>query len=264
MTTNDLRVGELLRHRGGVSYYSSHPICRGLSVAIKRFPSSGPPSRPYVLVHGIGVSSRYFHRLAAELAKSGEVFLIDLAGYGSAPDPHRDVSIQLHADVLGSFLDAASIENPVLVGHSMGTQVVSQLAFDTPQVSDRLVLIAPTVNPPDRRFSTEAKALLRDITMESMRSTLIIGTDYFVRCGIPYFRAQLKHLLSDHMEDRLPSITARTLVLRGDCDPIVPRSWARTVAALLPRGSYAEVTGPHVVMHSNPTHIASLILKHAS
>lgn len=260
---NDLRVGERLRHRGEVSYYSSRPLYDDLAVVIKRFPGSGVSvARPFVLVHGIGVSSRYFHPLAEQLAKSGEVFLIDLAGYGSAPDPKRDVSIQLHAEVLGTFLQRAGIENPVLVGHSMGTQVVSQLAFDSPGVSNRLVLIAPTVNPPDRRLSTEVNALLRDITRESMRSNLIIATDYLVRCGIPYFLAQLKHLLSDRIEDRLPSIEARTLVLRGDSDPIVPRAWAKTVAELLPHGTYAEVTGPHVVMHSDPVRIASLIVKH--
>jgi pimeloyl-ACP methyl ester carboxylesterase len=262
---NDVRVGERRRKRGGATYYSSRPLYDDLAVVIKRFPGSSPviSARPFVLVHGIGVSSRYFHPLAEQLAKSGEVFLIDLAGYGSAPDPKRDVPIQLHADVLGTFLRRAGIENPVLVGHSMGTQVVSQLAVDSPRVSDRLVLIAPTVNPPDRRFSTEAKALLRDITMESMRSNLIIATDYLVRCGIPYFFAQLKHLLSDRIEDRLPSIEARTLVLRGDADPIVPRSWAETVAELLPHGTYAEVSGPHVVMHSDPVRIAALIVKHS-
>ncbi len=265
MTVNDLRGGERLRKRGGVPYYSSRPLYDDLAVVIKRFPGSSTAvsSRPFVLVHGIGVSSRYFHPLAIELAKCGEVFLIDLAGYGSAPNPKRDVSIQLHADVLGTFLRRAGIDNPVLVGHSMGAQVVSQLAFDSPGVSDRLVLIAPTVNPTDRRLSTEAKALLRDITMESMRSNLIIATDYFVRCGIPYFLAQLKHLLGDRIEDRLPSIEARTLVLRGDTDPIVPRSWAETVAELLPHGTFAEVTGPHVVMHSDPVRIAALIVKHA-
>ncbi|MHC5795924.1 alpha/beta fold hydrolase [Lacisediminihabitans sp. FW035] len=263
---NDLRVGERLRRRGGVSYYSSRPLYDDLAVVIKRFPGSAATdvSRPFVLVHGIGVSSRYFHPLAEQLAKSGEVYLIDLAGYGAAPDPKRDVSIKLHADVLGTFLHRAGIENPVLVGHSMGTQVVSQLVFDSPRASDRLVLIAPTVNPPDRRFSTEAMALLRDITRESMRSNLIIATDYLVRCGIPYFLAQLKHLLSDRMEDRLPAIEARTLVLRGDSDPIVPRSWAETVAELLPNATYAEVTGPHVVMHSDPVRIAALIVKHSA
>jgi pimeloyl-ACP methyl ester carboxylesterase len=180
---NDLRVGERVQHRGGVTYYSSRPLIHDLAVVITRFPGSvaSVTSRPFVLVHGIGVSSRYFPPLGEQLAISGEVFLIDLAGYGSAPDPKRDVSIQLHSQVLGTFLQRAGIENPVLVGRSMGTQVVSQLAFDALEVSDRLVFIAPTVNPPVRRFSTEAKALLRDITMESMRCNLIISTDYPVR-----------------------------------------------------------------------------------
>jgi len=185
VTTNDLRVGERMQHRGGVTYYSSRSLYDDLAVVIERFPGRAATSRCFVLVHGIGVSSRYFHPLATELANSGEVFLIDLAGYGAVPNPKRDVPIQLHADVLGNLLQRAGVENPVLVGHSMGTQVVSQLASDAPQSSDRLVLIAPTVNPPDRRFSTEG---------------------------------------------RLTSIEARTLVPRGDSDPISPRSWAETVA----------------------------------
>lgn len=253
-----------MQHRGGVTYYSSRSLYDDLALVIKRFPGRAATSRCFVLVHGIGVSSRYFHPLATELAKSGEVFLIDLAGYGAVPDPKRDVPIQLHADVLGNLLQRAGVENPVLVGHSMGTQVVSQLASDAPQASDRLVLIAPTVSSPDRRFSTQAKALLRDITRESTRSNLIIVTDYLVRCGIPYFFAQLTHLLADRIEGRLPSIEVRTLVLRGDSDPIVPRSWAETVAELLPSGVHAEVTGPHVVMHSDPVCIASLVVKHSA
>ena len=202
MTTNDLRVGERMRHRGRVSYQFSRPICGGLAVAIQPFPGSTAlaTSRPFVFVHGVGVSSRYVHSRAGELAKSGGVSLIDLAGHGSAPDPQRDVSSPLHANVVGSFLHAASIVNPMLVGHSIGTPVVTQLASHSPEISDRLVLIAPTLTPPERRFSRVAQALLPDITMESMGSHLIIGTDYLVRCGIPYFFAQsrLASLIPKH------------------------------------------------------------------
>ena len=202
MTTNDLRVGERMRHRGRVSYHSSRPICGGLAVAIQPFPGSTAlaTSRPFGFVRGVGVSSRYFHPRAGELAKSGGVSLIDLAGHGSAPDPQRDVSSPLHANVVGSFLHAASIVNPMLVAHSIGTPVVTQLASHSPEISDRLVLIAPTLTPPERRFSTVAQALLREITMESMGSPLIIGTDYFVHCGIPYFFAQLRlaSLIPEH------------------------------------------------------------------
>ena len=202
MTTNDLRVAERMRHRGRVSYHFSRPIRGGIAVAIKPFPGSTAlaTSRPFVSVHGVGVSSRYVHSRAGELVKSGGVSLIDLAGHGSAPDPQRDVSSPRHANVVGSFLHAVSIVNPMLAGHSIGTPVVTQLASHSPEISDRLVLIAPTVNPPERRSSTVAQALLPDIRMESMRSHLIIGTDYFVRCGIPssFAQSRLASLIPKH------------------------------------------------------------------
>jgi pimeloyl-ACP methyl ester carboxylesterase len=260
------RDGERTRRRRGVTYYASRPLFDDVAVVIKRFPGSaeGAVGRSFVLVHGIGVSSRYFHPVAERLAQSGEVFLIDLAGYGSAPNPRRDVSIALHAGVLRTFLARAGIVNPVLVGHSMGTQVVTKLACDAPQVSDRLVLIAPTVNPPDRRFSTEAINLMRDMAHESMRANLIVASDYLFRCGIPYFAAQMRHLLADRIESRLPAIEVPTLVMRGDTDPIVPRDWCETVTELLPAGTFTEVIGPHIVMHSDPVRVAALIVAHAA
>ncbi len=69
-------------------------IVLGFRVAIKVFrspggnagrtPSAAPrDARPaFVLVHGIGVSSRYFHPVAAFLAEHGTVYAIDLPGYG--------------------------------------------------------------------------------------------------------------------------------------------------------------------------------------
>jgi pimeloyl-ACP methyl ester carboxylesterase len=235
-------------------------------VTIRRFPRAETidMARPFVLVHGIGVSSRYFHPLAEVLAKFGEVFLIDLAGYGSAPNPKRDVSIALHAKVLGTFLDRAGIVNPVLVGHSMGCQVVTQLAVDRPELSDRLVLIGPTVYPPDRNLHTEALHLLKDMLGEPPRVNLIIMWDYLVRCGIPYYLSQVKHLLGDRMEDRLPRIEARTLVLRGRSDAIVPPAWCEAIAELVPLGTFDDVEGPHVVMFSDPVGTAERIVRHSA
>src|ERR1700760_3021969 len=110
---------------GEAQYFTSRVLYDDLAVVTRRFPPvEGAPSegRPFVLVHGIGVSSRYFHPSAAQLAKYGTAYLVDLPGYGSAPNPHRDVSIANHADVLAKRLEAAGIDDPILVGHSMGTQ----------------------------------------------------------------------------------------------------------------------------------------------
>jgi pimeloyl-ACP methyl ester carboxylesterase len=255
--------GKSARTRRGVTFYASTHHFDGVAIHAKRFPGAVAGGPTFVLVHGIGVSSRYFHPVSAELAQRGEVYVVDLPGYGSAPNPRRDVSIADHAGVLGRFIDEVGLDHPVLVGHSMGTQVVSRLAVDQPELSDRVVLMAPTIYPPERQLWRQSLHLLHDIAMELPWVNAIVVTDYFFRCGVPYFFAQSKHLLGDRIEDRLPSLRAKTLVLRGDHDPIVPRGWAEQVAALVPDGRYAEVEGPHIVMWSDPKGTAALILEHA-
>jgi pimeloyl-ACP methyl ester carboxylesterase len=251
-------------HEGDAEFFTRRILYDDLAVVIRRFPAAhGAPTggRPLVLVHGIGVSSRYFHPLAAQLAHHAPVFLVDLPGYGSAPDPHRDVSIVDHAGVLAKFLKADGIDAPVLVGHSMGTQVVTQLALDYPEMTNSLVLLAPTMDPEARTLWRAGARLLRDIlTCEKPKVNAIVSIDYFFRCGVPYFLKQTKPLFSDRIEDRLPLLNVHALVLRGDRDCVSPGPWSRTVAALLRDGRYHEVKGPHVIMYTDPKKIAALIV----
>lgn len=237
-----------------------------LAIVLHRFPArpGAAGGRPIVLVHGLGTSSRYFYPVAAELAKHSPVYVVDLPGYGAAPNPRRDVRIADHADVLARFLEAERIENPVVVGHSMGTQVVTRLAFDHPEVTNRLVLIAPTMDPVARTFRAAAARMLRDVVREPVRSSAIVAVDYFIRCGIPYFVRQLPHLFGDHMEDRLPQLAASVLVIRGDKDCVSPEAWSREVARLCRNASYAVVRGPHVIMYTDPVRTAELIVAHAN
>lgn len=255
------------RFEGDASYFTRRVLFDDLAVVIRRFPLvEGAPTdgRPFVLVHGIGVSSRYFHPSAAQLAKYGTVYLVDLPGFGSAPDPRRDVSIVDHAGVLARFLSLEGIESPVLVGHSMGTQVVTQLALDYPDTTDKVVLLAPTMDPAARGFWRATGRLMRDIlTREPPQVNAIVSIDYFFRCGIPYFLKQTRHLLADRIEDRLPLLAVKALVIRGDRDCICPPEWSRRVAELLRDGSYAEVAGPHVIMFTDPPRVAALIANHA-
>lgn len=255
--------GYRARKTRGVSFFTSRQQYDDLDVVVRRYPSSATAGPVFVLVHGIGVSSRYFQPAAAELAKTGNVYLVDLPGYGSSPSPRRDVSIADHAAVLAKVLRESELVNPVIVGHSMGTQVVSRLAVDFPDVSDRIVLMAPTMYPEFRSPGIAVAKLLSDIWREPLRVKLIAAADYVVRCGIPYFLKQLPHLLGDRIEERLGAIRARTLVMRGDSDVIVPVEWSRRVAGLAPRGSFVEVTGPHVVMFTDPVSVAAAIARHA-
>jgi pimeloyl-ACP methyl ester carboxylesterase len=246
-----------IRRVRGRQYFTSRQQHDDLTIVVERFP--GPEqvaSRTYVLVHGIGVSSRYFHPLAAELSRTGRVFLVDLPGYGAAPDPRRDVTLADHAAVLAGFLRQVDLRAPVLVGHSMGTQVVSVLAAAHPDVTDTVVMLAPTMVPSARKPWTATGHLLHDATREPFRVWWISVVDYVVRCGLPYLVRQMPHMLRDRLEDRVPSHGARTLVINGDRDPIVPSEWAEELSRAHPHGEFRQVRGPHVIMHTDPEMIA--------
>lgn len=254
-----------VRHSRGATFYTSRRAFDDLTVVVKRFPRIAEGDGPaFVLVHGIGVSSRYYHPAAAELAKVGRVFLVDLPGYGAAPDPRRDVSIADHAAVLASVLADSGLENPVLVGHSMGAQVVSRLAVDSPGLTDRIVLMAPTMPPDERRVGRAAWLLVADGIRNPVRANLIVAWDYFVRCGMPYFFRQLPHLFGDRIEERLAGIRASTLVLTGDHDLVVPEPWARSVADGIAGARFGLVKGPHLIMFSDPEGVARQIVEHAA
>ena len=246
----------------GELFYTSRQEHQKLTIFVERFPGSGGPgARTFVLVHGIGVSSRYFRPLAAELAKHGRVYLIDLPGYGAAPDPRRDVTIADHADVLAGFLAQLRIDDPVIVGHSWGAQVVSMLAERHPGIPRTVVMLSPTLEPSARTPWKAIGHLLHDATRERPAVFWIAVTDYLVRCGLRYLLKQMPHMLADRPEDRVPTHRAHTLVVNGDRDPIVSTPWARALADAHPDGEFHEVHGPHVIMHTEPTRIAEHITR---
>jgi pimeloyl-ACP methyl ester carboxylesterase len=250
----------------GATFFTSRQHYDDLTIVVKRFPPRHEPheaDRVFVLVHGIGVSSRYFQPLAAELAYRGRVYLVDLPGYGAAPDPRREVGIDDHAAVLAAFLRRTSIENPVLVGHSWGSQVVSALALEHPDVSDRIVLMAPTLEPGSRTFWAATRDLLHDALREPPVVFGIAVTDYLLRCGVPYLFRQVPHMLRDAIETRLGELRARVLVVNGDRDPIVSPRWAEYLSTLGPSFEFREVHGPHVIMHTDPVMIAEHITEFA-
>ena len=253
------------RYRGS-KFFTHRSVFDGLAVVVTRYPArrtAPAEGRSYVLVHGIGMSSRYYRPLAIELARFGEVYVVDLPGYGASSNPRRSVNVGDHAAALASAIEDIGLVNPVIVGHSMGTQVVSRLAVDHPDITDRIVLIAPTMDPKSRSLLTASARLALDTLREPVRTNAVVLTDYFVRCGLPYYLRQLPLLFVDHMEDRLPRITARTLVIRGDRDRVSPEDWTRRVADLIPDSTFVTVAGPHVVMYTDTVSLAARLAEHA-
>ncbi len=252
------------RHVGKVYYFTSRFGHGDASMVVYRFGLVGDRSGPdFVLVHGIGVSARSYGPTAAELAKYGDVYLVDLPGYGRSPRPDGDLSIVGHAQVLSDFLAERQLDHPVVVGHSMGTQVVVQLAANWPDQVDHIALIAPVVVPDARSLLKVAGRLVRDGLREPPMVSVIAFQDYLFRAGVPYMAQQLPHVLNERMEDAAASVSAKTLVICGTDDPVVPVDWARELAGTFPENWFVTVPGPHATMFAAPELIAGHLYTHA-
>lgn len=217
-------------------------------------------ARAFVLVPGIGVTSNYFERLALRLNDLGPVVALDLPGFGGVPHPGRPMSVVQYAELVGQVVDELGLEDPVLVGHSMGTQIVAALAASRP-VSD-VVLISPVVNAAERRALTVVLRFAQSCLREPPR-VVALALGAYALCGVRWIFRILPAVLRFPLEDVLPRITGRTLVVSGEEDRLVPPSWAEEVTRLLPRGTSWRIPGAaHSVMHRNAEEVARLCVEH--
>ena len=234
------------------------------------FVSMGPagplPARPaVVLIHGIGVSHRYLRRLHGRLAETGDTYSIDLPGFGSTPRPDHALSVADQATYILGALEQLGVLQFVLVGHSMGSQFAIEAALQQPARVSELVLMGPVVDSKRRSVLQQALALGHDsIFFESPSSNALVLTDYF-RCGPSWYLKNLRVMMDYPTEERIASVAAPVLVLRGANDPVASADWCRRLAARAARGRLVEIQGTgHVLQHNRAAEVAGAILAFAS
>jgi pimeloyl-ACP methyl ester carboxylesterase len=233
-----------------------HTSAAGHDVAVQE---GGDPSAPaYVLVHGIGMSHRYFRPLTEHLAREGHVVVPDLPGFGRSSRPAHALDVAEHADVVAALVADLGLVAPVLVGHSMGCQVVTEVLATHPGLASAGVLIGPVTDPEGRSAPRQAARLLRDGLHEPVRVNAIITGDY-LRAGPRRYGATLPHMLGYRIEERIREVAEPVLVVRGERDPIAPARWVHDLAAAAPRGTVAEVPGwGHNAMYPAPDVVGDL------
>jgi pimeloyl-ACP methyl ester carboxylesterase len=218
---------------------------------------SGPV---FVLLHGIGMSHRYYRKLQALLAEHGDTLAIDLPGFGGTPTPGRQLSIADYAAHTAAVLQRMGVTRAVLVGHSMGTQFATELAVQRPDLVSHVVLLGPVVDPERRTVLQQSLALGLDSLRESPVGNAIVLTDY-ARAGLRWYLTELPVMMAYDLQVRLALVVHPVLVVRGSRDPVAPRLWCEKLAATAPDGRFLEIPGkPHIVQHGAAALTAAGIL----
>ncbi len=244
---------------------------------------------PIVLCNGVVCTiGPYWQFLIRHLATLGRVIAWDYRGHGRSCVP-RDIeacTIEHHARDLGCVLDATGVSDAVLIGHSMGCQVILEAYRQFPQRVRGLVPICGTYGRPFRTFYGKDfldrfyDPMLREVRRHHQLVRQI--SDVVKRTPIPQavartgavhwylapwsaMEAYFEHVFSmdteflltvvrrmgEHSaEDVLPHVSVPTLIVAGAKDPFTPPSVAWEM--------HRQIPGAEILVIPNGTHVAQL------
>jgi pimeloyl-ACP methyl ester carboxylesterase len=222
-------------------------------------PDADEATPTFVMVHGIGVSHRYFGPLRDAIRTTGDTLTFDLPGFGASPKPDRPWSVEDYAAFIGRILDEVGLTNVVLIGHSMGAQFVTELAVSRPALVSHVVLIGPVTDPRRATAVQQGLALARDSFKEPMSGNVVIFADY-LRAGPRWYLTMLAPMLDYRTDLAIRRVAVPVLVIRGGKDPVASPGWCSVLASEASEGSLVEIRKRrHLVQYSAPTETARAI-----
>ena len=226
-------------------------------------PSGSGPS--VVLIHGAGGNaSTWVPTLAAW---SGlDLWCPSLPGRGHGCPV---ATVGEAAAWLGSFLAAAGLVRPIVVGHSFGGAIALELALDQPDALAAVVMVSSGARLRVAPAILEAAAAATPKHPLSTRFAFGPATDDGLIRAYDRLAARTppEAALADWRAcdgfDRLTSLAAlrcRALVVYGDADVLTPSKYQRLLVNALPDADCVEVSGAgHMLPWERPGALAAAV-----
>ncbi|WP_137292227.1 alpha/beta fold hydrolase [Nocardioides dongxiaopingii] len=232
---------------------------------------SGPA---LLLLHGLGCDHTTWSPVLDDLAEHFTVVAPDLLGHGRSAKPRADYSVGGYANGMRDLLTVLGIDKATVVGHSFGGGVALQFAYQFPERTERLMLVAsgglgPEVSAGIRAITTPGfHQAMGVLSLPVVRHAGVAGLRLAARTGLagtrdlgevadiydsfkdPHARAAVRHVVRAVVDWRGQIITMSDrayltgampmAVVWGRDDRVIPVCHARNAAALAP-GARVEV-----------------------
>jgi pimeloyl-ACP methyl ester carboxylesterase len=187
-----------------------------------RMEGSGPA---LLLLHGIAGSSRTWRDVIPRLTDRFTVIAPDLMGHGLSEKPVGDYSLGAFASGIRDLLEVLDIDHASVVGQSFGGGVAMQLAYQYPELCDRLVLVD------SGGLGREVNWMLRFMTLP--------GSEYLMPVIFPRFVRDWGDSLFRSINDRgirLSRITEMWSAYASLAESENRQAFARTIRAVIDPG----------------------------
>lgn len=96
--------------------------------------------KPLIILHGLFGQSDNWNTLGKRFAEQFAVYLVDLRNHGLSPHS-EEWNYKVMSDDLLELIEENRLQNPVLLGHSMGGKVAMQFALDHPGRVAKMVVV---------------------------------------------------------------------------------------------------------------------------
>ena len=243
---------------------------------------------PLVLVDGVGCDGFIWHHFIPFFREKYRLVHMHYRGHGFSAPPKDLARMRVgdYREDLRTVLDELSVEKPVLVGHSMGVQVILDFALTYP---DRVAALIPVCGSYGRPLDTfhdthllslalpylhglverfprriqwlwtkaNSSALAYYVaSLSEVNGTLVSKEEmdgYFghlASMDVKVFMAALRGVALHTVEPRLGEVKQPTLVVGGERDTFTPARLSHRMAEKIP--------GAELLMMPGGTHVAPL------
>jgi pimeloyl-ACP methyl ester carboxylesterase len=261
----------------------------GRDVSVVDTGDMSPPAPPLLFIHGLGgIWQNWLLNIPAFMG-SHRCVALDLPGFGQSEMPDGEVSIRGFARTVDKLCDRLDIDNPVVIGNSMGGFTGAELAVSFPTRVSKLVLVTAaglsteylarepllaaarafavlTARTGLRGSPVVKRRRLRRIALQAVvrypeRLSVPLATELLAGANAPGFIDAFDALMGYSFRDRLARIEVPVLIVWGRNDILVPVSDAEMYEHLIGDNAHSvifEDTG-HLPMLERPTRFNELL-----
>jgi pimeloyl-ACP methyl ester carboxylesterase len=184
--------------------------------------------QPLLLLHGgLGIGGDWRYVFPSDPAGC-RVIIPDLRGHGQSTTPAEGFTFKACADDVRKLLAHLNIERTKAIGMSMGAKTLLHLSTARPNLVEAMVLVSGTPRFPDplraaaRQFTRAAFTKLSPAELETLRGRHVHGDEQILKLYDMTYSFATSYDDMAFTAASLETITARTLVVHGDRDPLYP------------------------------------------
>ncbi|MDC3954764.1 alpha/beta hydrolase [Polyangium jinanense] len=238
---------------------------------------TGGAKDPVVLLHGLMGSGACWTPLARALEGEFDVVMPDARGHGGSSAPHHGYRYDDHASDVVGLIRGLSLSRPVLLGHSMGGMTAAVVASRGAGIIRGLILVDPTFLSPERQREVRDS----DVADQHRQALGLQKSDLVAQARARHPRrspeivelqaeARLKTCMgafdvltppNPAYRDVVSAIDVPSLLVMGDCSPVVTLEMATELRSLNPRVRIEQVQDAgHGLPFEQPERLGEVVL----